>query len=121
MLKNKSKGILKRWNIYFKEMYPLLSRLFVGFLLFFEIYFLVILTNGHFEFNIGISEFVGAITIFSFLLLLRIADDFKDYKTDLKLFPDRPLPSRKGYKNRFKNINNNNIRNNYTIKYNFYE
>jgi len=85
--------MLKRWNIYFKEMYPLFSRLFVGFLLFFEIYFLVILTNTHFEFNVGISEIVGAITIFSFLLLLRIADDFKDYKADLKLFPDRPLPS----------------------------
>ena len=85
--------MLKRWSIYFKEMYPLLSRILLGFLLFFEIYFLVILTNRHFDFNIGVSEIVGAITIFSFLLLLRIADDFKDYKTDIKLFPNRPLPS----------------------------
>ena len=85
--------MLKRLNIYFKEMYPLLPRLFLGFLLFFEIYFLVILTHDNFEFNIGISEIVGSITIFAFLMLLRIADDFKDYKTDLKLFPDRPLPS----------------------------
>ena len=85
--------MLKRLNIYFKEMYPLISRLAVGMVLFFEIYFLVILTNGHFEFNIGISEIVGGFTIFGFLLFLRIADDFKDYKTDSKLFPERPLPS----------------------------
>ena len=43
--------------------------------------------------NVGIQEIVGCITIFTFLLSLRIADDFKDYKTDIKLFPDRPLPS----------------------------
>lgn len=85
--------MLKRWYIYFKEMYPIASRLLVGFLLFFEIYFLVILTNQHFEFDIGISEIVGSLTVFGFLLFLRIADDFKDYKTDLKLFPKRPLPS----------------------------
>lgn len=74
-------------------MYPLASRLFVGFLLFFEIYFLVLLTHESFKFNIGISEIIGGFTVFGFLLLLRIADDFKDYKTDLKLFPQRPLPS----------------------------
>lgn len=85
--------MLKRLHIYFKEMYPLVSRGLLGYMLFFEIYFLVLLTHGKTEFNIGISEFVGGLTLFGFLLLLRIADDFKDYKTDLTLFPDRPLPS----------------------------
>jgi 4-hydroxybenzoate polyprenyltransferase len=65
----------------------------VGLLLFFEMYFLVILTNQHFKFQIGISEFVGAFTVFGFLLFLRIADDFKDFKTDSRLFPERALPS----------------------------
>lgn len=34
-------------------------------------------------------------TLSSFLLLLyyRISDEFKDYQTDLKFFPDRPIPS----------------------------
>ena len=85
--------MLKRWGIYFKEMYPLIPRMLLGYMLFFEIYFLILLTNGKAEFTIGISEFVGGITVFGFLLLLRIADDFKDYKADLKLFPNRPLPS----------------------------
>jgi len=85
--------MIKRLHIYFKEMYPLFSRFFVGNILFWEIYFLVLLTQEKTEFTIGISEFVGGFTVFGFLLLLRIADDFKDYETDLKLFPDRPLPS----------------------------
>jgi len=85
--------MLKRIHIYFKEMFPLLTRVPLGFLLFFEIYFLVLLTQGRYEFNIGVSEFVGGFTVFGFLLVLRIADDFKDYNTDVELFPDRPLPS----------------------------
>lgn len=87
--------MIRRLHIYFKERYPIIPRLFLGFLLFFEIYFLVILTNGKGEIIVtsGIAEIVGSITIFSFLLVLRIADDFKDYETDGKLFPDRPLPS----------------------------
>lgn len=87
--------MVNRLRIYFRQMYPLIPRLFLGFLLFFEIYFLVILTNRgiHVPLSVGLSEIVGAVTIFSFLLCLRIADDFKDYTTDLRLFPDRPLPS----------------------------
>jgi len=41
----------------------------------------------------GIQEVIGWLTIFTFLVSLRIADDFKDYKTDLKIFPHRPYPS----------------------------
>lgn len=87
--------MLRRLNVYFKEMYPIVPRLLLGFLLFFEMYFLVILTNstGQPEIKIGYQEIIGGFTIFSFLLTLRIVDDFKDYETDLKLFPERPLPS----------------------------
>ena len=87
--------MLSRMQIYFKAMYPLFPRIFLGFLLFFEIYFLVILTNGKgaIPIQIGIAEIVGSMTIFSFLLVLRVADDFKDYETDRRLFPERPLPS----------------------------
>ncbi len=85
--------MLKRLAIYFKEMYPIIPRLILGIIIFLEIYFILILNYGVTDFSIGIAEFVGSFTIFSFLLMLRIADDFKDYETDKRLFPERPLPS----------------------------
>lgn len=85
--------MLKRLNIYFKEMYPIIPRLLLGIIIFGEIYFIVILNNGITDFQINIQEFIGGFTVFSFLLLLRIADDFKDYELDCRLFSERPLPS----------------------------
>lgn len=87
--------MLKRLNCYFKEMYPIIPRLILGAIIFAEIYFIILLNYGVTEFNLGIQEAVGAFSIFSFLLMLRIADDFKDYELDCKLFPTRPLPSGK--------------------------
>lgn len=85
--------MLKRLGVYCKEMFPIPKHIFVGAIVFLEIYFIVLLNYGITSFSIGIQEFIGSFTIFSFLFLLRIADDFKDFKTDSKLFPDRPLPS----------------------------
>jgi len=85
--------MLKRWWIYFKEMFPLPFHLLLGFIVFFEIYFVLLLNYDVTEFNIGFQEIICAFSLFVFLLLLRIADDFKDYKTDLKDHPERPLPS----------------------------
>lgn len=85
--------MLKRLHIYFKEMYPLIPRLFVGLIMFFEIYFIILLNSSVTKFNIGIQEFIGSFTVFAFFLMLRIADDFKDYELDCKLFKERPLPS----------------------------
>ena len=85
--------MLKRLHIYFKERYPIIPRLILGLIVFLEIHFIVLLNNGVTKFNIGIQEFVGAYTVFAFLLWLRIADDLKDYETDKKLFKDRPLTS----------------------------
>jgi 4-hydroxybenzoate polyprenyltransferase len=85
--------MLKRIHIYLKEMYPVIPRLFLGFLLLFEVYFLVVLIADVKDIRVGIQEIVGAFTIFAFLMSLRIADEFKDYETDLKLFPERPYPS----------------------------
>ena len=90
--------MIKRLHIYLKEMYPVIPRLLLGLIVFLEIYFIVLLNNGITEFNIGIQEVVGAITVFSFLLWLRVADDLKDYETDKKLFKNRPLPSGRVYK-----------------------
>lgn len=85
--------MLKRLHIYFKEMYPIIPRLLLGIIVFGEIYFIVLLNNGVTEFNITCQEFIGGFTVFSFLLWLRIADDFKDYELDCRLFSERPLPS----------------------------
>jgi 4-hydroxybenzoate polyprenyltransferase len=85
--------MLKRLYIYFKERYPIIPRLGIGVIVFAEIYFIILLNNGIKEFNIGVQEFIGAFTVFAFLMWLRIADDLKDYETDKKLFKDRPLPS----------------------------
>ena len=74
-------------------MYPIVPRLCLGALVFLEIYFIVLLNNGVTRFDIGISECVCAFTVFSFLCWLRIADDFKDYELDCRLFAHRPLPS----------------------------
>lgn len=85
--------MLKRLNIYFKEMYPLIPRLLLGGIIFFEIYFIILLNNGVTDFHITAAEFIGGFTVFSFLCWLRIADDFKDYELDCRLFRERPLPS----------------------------
>ena len=95
--------MIKRLHIYLKEMYPVIPRLLLGLIVFLEIYFIVLLNNGITEFNVGIQEVVGAITVFSFLLWLRVADDLKDYETDKKLFKNRPLPSGRVYKKDFVN------------------
>ncbi len=85
--------MLKRIGIYLTEMFPPLPRLFVGAVIFFEIYFVLLLNNGVTDFALGIQEAVGVFTVTSFLLVLRIADDFKDAEADKRLFPERPLPS----------------------------
>ena len=82
-----------RLSAYLSEMYPVLPRLAVAAILFFEIYFVLLLNYGVHDFHLGIQEAVGTLTVFTFLLLLRIADDFKDYETDRRLFPERALPS----------------------------
>ena len=86
-------GWLKRLNIYFKEMYPIIPRLGLGFIIALEIYFIVLLNQGVTTFSLGIQECILGFTVFSFLCWLRIADDFKDYELDCRLFAHRPLPS----------------------------
>ena len=92
--------MLKRLHIYFKERYPIIPRLILGIIVFLEIHFIILLNLGvtKDQFRIGIQESVGAWTVFAFLLWLRIADDLKDFETDKRLFPDRPLPSGRVFK-----------------------
>jgi len=82
-----------RLHTYFSEMYPLPRSLLVGYVLAAELFLLTVLVNGRTVGHVGWAEFTLGLTLFAFLLNLRIADDFKDYETDLDLFPARPLPS----------------------------
>ena len=75
-----------------------MARLILGCIVFLEIHFIILLNEGITSFNISIQEFIGAFTVFAFLMWLRIADDLKDFETDKALFPDRPLPSGRVYK-----------------------
>lgn len=83
----------KRIIIYLKEMYPPFSRLGLAIGLFFTMYLLILTNNGIREFAVGLREWIAVLTIYTFLLSLRIADEFKDLDTDRKNFPQRPLPS----------------------------
>ena len=87
--------MLRRQWIYLQEMYPLAPRIGVAAIIFFELYFVLLLNYGVDHVRLGAEEAVGALTVFTFLLLLRIAEDFKDYETDKRLFPNRALPSGK--------------------------
>ena len=87
--------MIKRIYIYYKERYPIIPRIILGIILFLEIHFIILLNMGvtWSQVRLGAAEATGAFTCFAFLLWLRVADDLKDFETDKKLFPDRPLPS----------------------------
>lgn len=116
----KIKQFFKEIYIYQKEMYPILARLILGYIVFAEIYSIVLLNHGADawitstglfigfatgsmkdgvlldgvkSFPVGVEELICGFTVFSFLFWLRIADDFKDREIDKKLFSYRPLPS----------------------------
>ena len=87
--------MFRRLSVYLKEMFPLHQRTIQGIGLFFAVYLMVMFVNDVKQITIGGSEVVGAVTVFGFLLALRIVDEFKDTNTDKSLFAERPLPSGK--------------------------
>lgn len=91
--------MLKRLNIYAREMYPIIPRLFISFLMV-AVQILGVLTfsqsQPRYQFN---WEDLGVVyTVFAFLFLLRIADEFKDLENDRVNYPERPLPSGRLFK-----------------------
>lgn len=84
--------MIKRWQIYLREMYPLWQSLSAAFLLEGALYLLTILSY-RIPLNLSAQELAGGLTVFCALLFLRIADDFKDEELDKRLFPKRPFPS----------------------------
>lgn len=91
--------MFKRLQIYANEMYPVIPRLLISTLMV-AVQYLAVLTFAevppiyqfHWE-DLGIGY-----TVFAFLFLLRIADEFKDLENDRINYPERPLPSGRVYK-----------------------
>ena len=91
--------MLKRLNIYAREMYPIIPRLFISFLMV-AVQILGVLTfsqsRPRYQFNW--EDLAVIYTVFAFLFLLRIADEFKDLENDRVNYPERPLPSGRLFK-----------------------
>lgn len=85
--------MIKRWWIYLSEMYPPFLRLVFATVFFFGPYFSLQALSGDRPMRVDLLACTGVLTIFFFLLFLRISDEFKDYELDCRLFPERPLPS----------------------------
>ncbi|MDE1549441.1 UbiA family prenyltransferase [Jeotgalibaca caeni] len=86
--------MLHRIAVYLKEMYPIIPRLIVSLLLVAVQYFGVLaFAETKLTYEFSWADLGVVYTVFAFLMLLRIADEFKDLKKDLINYPDRPLPS----------------------------
>ncbi len=91
-------NFFQRMILYFREMFPPLQTLIASFGSFYALYYLVarsLLTQDEVIPIRASSAFLGAITYFLFLLLLRNFDELKDVESDKKYFPQRCIPSGK--------------------------
>lgn len=84
-------AIHDRLIIYSKEQLEPGSRLLLGSV---TAFFIEILLSIKFGFK---ASFVGlvvpSLSVFFLLVYYRVSDEFKDFETDKKFFPDRPIPS----------------------------
>lgn len=81
---------LKRWIIYQKERFPLFKNgLLIAVFSSSGVIYSALLARERPQFLSIITAFA---TTFCFFLLMRIADEFKDYEEDLKYRPYRPVP-----------------------------
>lgn len=86
--------MLNRLKVYIEEMYPIIPRFIVSLLMVAVQYFGVIaFASTKPSYRFSWADLGVVYTIFSFLFLLRIADEFKDYEKDLINYPERALPS----------------------------
>ena len=73
-------------------MYPPIPAFLVSVSSFFSLYFLSAVLRDE-PLQVSGASLAGALTIFLFLLFLRVSDEWKDREVDKLLFPTRPLPS----------------------------
>lgn len=86
--------MLNRLSVYSREMYPIIPRLLVSFLLVSsQILGVLAFSPADVRYRFSWADVGVMYTVFAFLFCLRIADEFKDYENDLINYPERPLPS----------------------------
>lgn len=85
------KLLISRVLIFTKERFPPLTHIPYLVLLFLA-HSLVAFKTFSVDIRFQVKEMLSLIVIFLILYHLRVFDDVKDYETDIKLYPDRPLP-----------------------------
>lgn len=81
----------ERLTCYSKEQLEPGSRLFLSIVITVFVYLLILLDHEKTTFRL--QFLIPAFSTFILLIYYRISDEFKDYETDKKFFPDRPIPS----------------------------
>lgn len=83
---------MKHYLIYLQQRFPLLQNLLFATLIGISLQITIQVGSGGESLVIGTGSLATVLTITAFMLLMRLFDDLKDARTDLELFPDRPLP-----------------------------
>ena len=87
------RGYPGRIRIYFSEMFPI-PKMFIGAaLLYLSFSLFLARIHGTVVDIISVTNFIGSLSLFMIMLILRLMDEIKDRETDLQLFSHRPLPS----------------------------
>jgi 4-hydroxybenzoate polyprenyltransferase len=87
--------MIKRLLHYLSTTYNPLLTLPASVLSFYGLYFSARLLFGAGGPAVTLASALGMLSLFFFLLFLRLSDEIKDYDTDKVLFPQRPVPSGK--------------------------
>ena len=83
----------QRLWLYVNEMYPPIPSFLIAVVSFYNLFFILQILAGQNTLEITLASAGGALTLFLFLLFLRISDELKDLDTDRILFPERLVPS----------------------------
>jgi hypothetical protein len=87
------RGFTRRMWVYMVEMYPPLPRLAQAVLVVLSFHFLLSrIFKTRFD-ALSLSTVTAVLSVFTFLLILRLMDELKDRDVDKELFAHRPLPS----------------------------
>jgi 4-hydroxybenzoate polyprenyltransferase len=84
--------MIKRINIYIKEMFPLKVYVPFAFLNHYVLFFAVQKSIGAPILKLSAYSLIGVCTILGFMLIMRVFDELKDEEVDKKLFAHRPYP-----------------------------
>ncbi len=88
-------GYRGRMKIYFAAMYPITLHLGLSALLCIGLLGLLGRVHKVMVPSLDVISILGIWSIFALKLIIRLMDELKDKETDLKFFPERPLPSGK--------------------------